>query len=171
MATKVCKKCGKEHPLEFYDWANKAKGWRKSYCKSCSVKIYADWKLDNEKQHEAWFKKYYKNNPEMFGKTGKPKGRPMETPIKSGVYLITNTITGETYVGCSSDIKRRVWRHLDYNRGRSKSKKIWKSIKDHGREAHVWEVLEYCEKDIMFEREAFHMENYGCELNGNKAKK
>lgn len=172
METKVCKRCGREHPLEKYDFADKKRGYRKSYCRDCSLKIYNDWRYDNPEKDQEARKLYYLTHPELFGVTGNPKGRPMENDgLKSGVYLITNTITGETYVGCSTDIKRRIWRHLDYNRGRSKSKKISASIKKYGREAFTSEVLEYCEKDKIFERETFWMEQYKCELNGNKKKK
>lgn len=170
METKVCKKCNRTHPLESYDWSNKAKGWKKSYCRECSKGVYLDWKLDNPAKHYDWQKKYYKKNPTMFGVTGEPIGRPKDESLKSGVYLITNTITGETYVGCSTDIKRRIYRHLDYNRGRAKSKKISSSIKKYGREAFTSEVLEYCEKDLIFERETYYMTLYKCELNGNKKK-
>ena len=138
---------------------------------------YQDW-LNSQKpvtqeeiqaQHDAWFEAYYNNNPEMFGLTGKQKGRPMNDELKSGVYLITNTETGETYVGCSNDVKRRIWRHF-YNRGRSKNKLLSKALKTYGRDAFTSQVLEYCPKEIKFEREDYYMEQYGCEYNTKKRK-
>lgn len=35
MATKICTKCGKELPEEFFYWRNKAKGQRRATCKYC----------------------------------------------------------------------------------------------------------------------------------------
>jgi len=164
---KQCRKCGEHKPIEQYDWAHKAKGYRKSYCRDCSIDTYSKWKIDNLEKHNAWFEEYYKNNPHQYGITNKPKGRPMNEELKSGVYLITNTETGETYVGCSNDIKRRIWRHF-YNRGRSKNKLISKALKTYGKEAFTSQVLEYCEKEIKFEREAYWITQYGCEYNSNK---
>ena len=130
-----------------------------------------DWETDNLERHNEWFNKYYNDNPEMFGKTGGKIGRPMsENDLKSGVYLITNTETGETYVGCSNDIKRRIWRHF-YNRGRSKIKPLSKAIKTYGKDAFTAEVLEYCPKEQKFEREDYWLTQYGCEYNTKKKKK
>ena len=35
METKVCTKCGKELPIEEFNWRNKSKGTRRSECKYC----------------------------------------------------------------------------------------------------------------------------------------
>lgn len=171
METKQCRKCGEHKPIETYDWSDRKRGYKKTYCRECSVKTYYKWKIDNRAKHDAWFEEYYKNNPHHFGITNNPKGRPaMEPKIKSGVYLLTNTETGETYVGCSNDVKRRIWRHF-YNRGRSKSKELARAFKQYGKEAFTSQVLEYCENTIKFEREAYWMTQYGCEYNRNKADK
>lgn len=171
MEVKQCRKCGEHKEITSYDWSNKSRGYRKSYCRTCCIEKYSQWKKDNLEKHNEWFEKYYNDNPERFGKTGNPRGRkPMNDDLKSGVYLITNTETGETYVGCSNDVKRRIWRHF-YNRGRSKNKLLSKALKTYGREAFTSQVLEYCPKEVKFEREDFYMEQYGCEYNTKKRKK
>ena len=172
MEVKQCRKCGEHKEITSFDWTNKQKGYRKSYCRDCSIKIYTQWKIDNLERHNKWFEKYYNDNPERFGKTGKkPTGRkPMENnELKSGVYVITNTETGETYVGCSNDVKRRIWRHF-YNRGRSKVKPLSKALKQYGKEAFTSQVLEYCPKEQKFEREDYWITQYGCEYNTSKKK-
>lgn len=35
MKTKICTKCGKELPIEDFNWRNKEKGTRRSECKTC----------------------------------------------------------------------------------------------------------------------------------------
>ena len=35
METKICTKCGKELPIEDFNWRNKEKGTRRSECKTC----------------------------------------------------------------------------------------------------------------------------------------
>lgn len=168
---KQCKRCGEHKPIETFDWTDKKKGYTKSYCRDCSKIKYKEWKEANPIKHKTWWNNYYAQHPEMFGLTGKPRGRKPKNGMKSGVYLLTNTITGETYVGCSNDVKRRIWRHLEYNRGRSKSKNISKAIKQYGKEAFTAEVLEYCPNTQIFEREAYWMTQYKCEYNRNKVGK
>ena len=167
MRNKKCKKCEITHPIENFDWSHKAQGYYKSYCRICSLDIYQDWKALNKFRDDENRKQYYIDNPTAYGRTGKPIGRPKNEELKSGVYLLTNNTTGETYVGCSSDVKRRIWRHF-YNRGRSKSKSLAKAFKQHGQEAFTSQVLEYCEKSQIFIRELEHMKNYKCEYNRNK---
>ena len=47
MATKICSKCGKELPIEDFNWRDKKKGTRRSECKFC---------------HSADMKKKYQQN-------------------------------------------------------------------------------------------------------------
>ena len=35
METKVCTKCGRELPLDQFNWRNKTKGTRRADCKEC----------------------------------------------------------------------------------------------------------------------------------------
>lgn len=51
METKVCTKCGKELPIEEFNWRNKSKGTRRSECKYC---------------HSAFMKKQYQYKKEFF---------------------------------------------------------------------------------------------------------
>lgn len=46
METKICTKCGKELPIEDFNWRNKEKGTRRSECKTC---------------HADFMKEVYKN--------------------------------------------------------------------------------------------------------------
>lgn len=39
METKVCTKCGKELPIEYFNWRNKEKNTRRSECKFCHSKF------------------------------------------------------------------------------------------------------------------------------------
>lgn len=40
--TKICTKCGKELPIEEFNWRNKAKGTRRSECKYCHTQYMRD---------------------------------------------------------------------------------------------------------------------------------
>lgn len=35
METKICTKCGRELPLESFNWRDKSKGTRRADCKEC----------------------------------------------------------------------------------------------------------------------------------------
>lgn len=35
METKICSKCGRELPIDQFNWRNKAKGTRRADCKEC----------------------------------------------------------------------------------------------------------------------------------------
>lgn len=74
-----------------------------------------------------------------------------------GVYKITNPV-GRIYVGSSKDIKGR------YHCHKSSSKKdkaiLYDSIREFGLGNHVFEVIELCNTDDLFERERYWQERY-----------
>ena len=52
METKICTKCGRELPLDMFNWRNKAKGTRRADCKEC---------------HSGYMKQKYQENKEIIG--------------------------------------------------------------------------------------------------------
>lgn len=52
METKICTKCGRELPLDSFNWRNKAKGTRRSECKEC---------------HCGYMKNKYQQNKQQIG--------------------------------------------------------------------------------------------------------
>lgn len=72
----------------------------------------------------------------------------------TGVYLITNTITGAKYVGQSIDIKRRIMEHRAPNAGlKSKSKKFVEDIRKYGIDSFSFDVLEECPAEQLLANE------------------
>lgn len=72
----------------------------------------------------------------------------------TGVYLITNTITGAKYVGQSVNIERRMMEHRTPNSSlKSKSKRFADDIIRYGIESFTFEVLEECPVDRLLETE------------------
>ena len=160
---KVCTRCGVEHPVESYHYANKAKGKRKTVCKDCSY-LYA--KEYIEKDPLAWHyyqKKYYSENPEKYPGNHKNK----KIPPVAGVYVIECLLTDDKYVGCSRDLRHRKYQH-SRNVGVSKNKPLAKLIKEYGWEAFDFRVIEECDREIMFERETHYIQIYQPNLNKNK---
>lgn len=89
-----------------------------------------------------------------------------------GIYAIINQVNGKMYVGQSSVLRNRKKRHftdLRCNRhGMNCRKGKWigqidhlqKSFNKYGEQSFKWEVLEYCKKEKLTEREQFYMNKY-----------
>jgi group I intron endonuclease len=90
---------------------------------------------------------------------------------ETGVYMFKNIITGEIYIGAAKNMPRRITRHFT-PRGKSRNKYIYKSIKQYGKQAHVWGVLEYCDTvEKAFERETYYISIYQPQWNTKKVTK
>jgi hypothetical protein len=59
-----CKKCGVIKPVERFDFLNKSKNYRNTYCKECRAK-YKSTRIRTQRQ-EARDRKYYKENCEKI---------------------------------------------------------------------------------------------------------
>ena len=166
--TKTCTKCGTERNLsEFNSYVNKVgKTQHKSYCKPCSRLQARKWYSDNYEKALEYRREYYDANPEKYSHI--PYSNRM---TETGVYMFKNIITGEIYIGAAKNMPRRVSRHFA-PRGRNRNKYIYKSVKQYGKQAHVWGVLEYC--DTMkeaFERETYYISIYQPQWNTLKVTK
>jgi predicted GIY-YIG superfamily endonuclease len=141
---------------------NNGKPQVKSYCNPCSRVLSKKHKLDNPEAWKAYREKYYKENVEYFNKR-----QPYKDAFAPGVYMFKNIITGEIYIGAAKNPPRRVSRHFS-PKGRTRNKYIYKSVKQYGKEAHVWGILEYCTLENMFERETHYIQLYKPQWNIKK---
>jgi group I intron endonuclease len=72
----------------------------------------------------------------------------------SGIYRITNTITGVFYIGSSVDIKRRWTEHRNtLSAGRHFNTRLQASWIKHGPTVFTFEVIEYCIESELINRE------------------
>ena len=75
----------------------------------------------------------------------------------SGVYKITNIITGEFYIGSSKDIKQRWADHKRLSRWkRQPNSKLYKDMASYGKDKFIFEVIE--ETADLKEREQYWIE-------------
>lgn len=74
----------------------------------------------------------------------------------TGIYLITNKVSGNTYVGQSIDIKRRFIEHRTITAEHNLSLK--RAFIKYGLENFSFEVLEECPAEMLNEREMFFIE-------------
>ncbi len=82
----------------------------------------------------------------------------------TGIYLIQNIITKESYVGQSVDINRRFTQH------KSSSKKgkypLYRDMRAIGMSNFEFSVLELCEKADLDKREKYWIDHYDSINNG-----
>ena len=86
----------------------------------------------------------------------------------SGVYKITNKITGDFYIGSSKDIKLRWATHKSPStHKRYPNAKLYKAMAQYGRDNFTIEVIE--ETDNLREREQYYIEQLKPSYNNNWA--
>ena len=165
METKTCKDCNKELPIEQFHYGNKARGIRKSYCKECSYEHNKKHIAKDPLAYKSYMQRYYKENPERYPGNHKTK----KIPPVAGVYIVECLLTDDKYIGCSSNLRNRRYKH-SRNVGNSKNKPLSKLIKEYGWEAFNFDVLELCDKEIIFERETHWCDKLKPNLNNYKVK-
>lgn len=163
METKICKDCEKDLPLEDYHYADKKNGILKSYCKDCSYERAKKHIAKDPLAYKYYMQRYYKENPDKYPGNHKNK----KIPAVSGVYIIECLLTDDKYIGCSSNLRNRRYKHAR-NVGVGKQQHLSKLINELGWEAFSFDVLELCDKDKIFERETHWIQELQPNLNKNK---
>ena len=88
----------------------------------------------------------------------------------SGVYKITNTITGDFYIGSSNDVKRRWVEHKKPSTWNSNpNKQLYQDMQKFGVNGFVFEVLEEVEAEKLKEKEQEFIETLNPTYNSNRA--
>jgi group I intron endonuclease len=107
--------------------------------------------------------RYIRENPEKYPGNYKTKKYP---PV-AGVYIIECSLTQDKYIGCTNNLRNRRYKHAR-NVGRSVQRDLSKLIKEYGWECFTFDVLETCDKDKIFERETYWIQELKPNLNRNK---
>lgn len=75
-----------------------------------------------------------------------------------GIYKITNTATGDFYIGSSKNVYAR-WRgHKSPAEQRRHMSKMYQAMQDYGLEVFKFEIIEECSKEELKEREQYYIE-------------
>jgi hypothetical protein len=82
-----------------------------------------------------------------------------ENKNKSGIYLLTNLLNKDKYVGQSIDLGKRFTKYftLSYLKNRN-TLVISRALIKYGYANFSISILEYCDKDILNEREQYYMD-------------
>ena len=82
------------------------------------------------------------------------------TPI-SGIYRIKNTTNKRTYVGASSNIRKRINAHKHkLNSGVHQAKDLQADWVNMGEDCFEFEIIEECSPEEFFEKEQFYMDYF-----------
>lgn len=82
--------------------------------------------------------------------------------IVTGIYKITNIITGESYIGQSLNIADRFCEHAKCGLGidTPAGNKLYKSMQEYGIQNFSWQLIEKCKKEELNEKEKFFINLY-----------
>ena len=91
----------------------------------------------------------------------------------TGIYKITNILTGECYIGQAVSVRERWAEHAKCGLGidTPAGNKLYAAMKEYGIWSFSWELLEECPRAQLNEKEAFYISMYQSDiygLNGNK---
>jgi len=79
---------------------------------------------------------------------------------RAGVYQITNTANGNRYIGSSVNIRTRwKWHMRSLRKQTHYNYHLQNAWNKYGEDSFTFEVLEYCEKERLIEREQFYIDN------------
>ena len=87
----------------------------------------------------------------------------------TGIYKITNIITGKCYIGSASDFHERWIRHTNLlNKNKHHSIKLQNSWNKYGEYNFIFEIIEECKliKEILIEKEQYYIDLYDSFNNG-----
>ena len=88
----------------------------------------------------------------------------------SGVYKITNTITGDFYIGSSKDVKRRWAAHKCPSRwNKCPDNPMYQDMRKYGKDKFVFEVIEEVEPEQLKEKEQQFIETLKPTYNDRNA--
>ena len=77
----------------------------------------------------------------------------------SGIYKITNTITGDFYIGSSKDVKRRWAEHKRQSKWNEQpNNQLYQDMQEYGKDKFVFEVLAEVEEGSLKETEQYFIE-------------
>ena len=87
--------------------------------------------------------------------------------MKSCIYKISNTINSRIYIGSAINFMNRKAKHIRQLRANKHcNDKLQRFVNKYGIDKISFEVVEYCEKQILIEREQFYINKFDCVKKG-----
>jgi group I intron endonuclease len=125
-----------------------------------SVRTYTTLSRNNLKTDDINFIKVYENAFDMR------KEFLNENKGKSGIYMITNKLTNDRYIGQSIDISKRFKNYFSLSYIKSKdSLRINKALIKYGYSNFSLTILEYCDKSDLLVKEQYYCDKLNPQYN------
>ena len=83
----------------------------------------------------------------------------------AGIYRWINKETGETYVGSGMDLTKRIRSYYQIKELEENPRHINRALLKYGHDKFSLEILEYCDKDKLREREQFYLDELNPSYN------
>jgi group I intron endonuclease len=81
----------------------------------------------------------------------------------SGIYRITNLISGKIYIGCASNIRTRINGHLySLRKSNHSNQYLQKAWIKYGEESFIFEIIEKCNINLLHAKEHYWVIKYNC---------
>jgi len=81
--------------------------------------------------------------------------------LDSGIYRIFHIESGKSYIGQSVNVKKRIYTHFwNLNKNCHGNRYLQNAHSLYGRDAFSFEVLEYCSRELLTEREQYWISVY-----------
>ncbi len=95
----------------------------------------------------------------------------MPNKEQGGIYKITNTATGDFYIGQSKDLRTRIYSHKNYlERGKHHNQRLQADWTEYGNSNFVFETIETVENPAdLLGREDYHIRKTSPSYNITKA--
>lgn len=86
--------------------------------------------------------------------------------FKCGIYIIINLKNGKRYIGSSVNLYNRLYEHkYNLKNNKAHNKHFQASWNKYGENSFIYGILEYCDKDVQFEREQYYLDFMQPEYN------
>lgn len=86
--------------------------------------------------------------------------------LKTGIYKITNTTNGRIYIGSATNLTQRKGDHFSKLRKQiHRNRYLQNSYNLHGKDAFQFNIIEFCDRGILVEREQFYIDTLKPEYN------
>jgi group I intron endonuclease len=90
----------------------------------------------------------------------------IENEGKSGIYMLTNKLTNDIYIGQSVNISKRLKKYFNFSYIKSKdSFIISRALIKYGYSNFIVTILEYCDKSDLLNREQFYFDKLNPQYN------
>jgi group I intron endonuclease len=89
----------------------------------------------------------------------------LENKGKSGIYRWINTLNGKTYIGSSVNISRRLKDYYSLSYLEKSEMAICLALLKYGYSNFSFEILEYCDKSVLIEREQYYFNLFEPQYN------